>query len=107
MSEVEKRIEEKYLRAKGVRCPICNSKDIEGGKSNFDGDYCTLEVTCSDCDAEWRDIYTLSGIEWVEPPQVSVFCPKCGQHFGIHEDDGSCIDDSDEECKSCKNLHLI
>lgn len=52
-----------YLESGGSICPSCGSKDIEGGKSEFDADYCTLEVDCRDCDYGWFDIYKLTGIE--------------------------------------------
>lgn len=52
-----------YLKSRGSRCLECGSKNIESGKSNFDFDYCELNVECNDCGAEWMDIYKLVGVD--------------------------------------------
>lgn len=50
---------------KGKACPNkdCQSTEIVGGGVNIDGIYATQAVTCSDCDTEWEDTYTLSSFE--------------------------------------------
>ena len=32
---------------------------------------------------------------------MSNFCPKCHQHFAVHNDDGSCVDDNIRPCEIC------
>lgn len=43
-------------------CPFCKSINIEG--DSFDMDSCTAwqKVYCIDCNKEWKEIYTLSGV---------------------------------------------
>lgn len=52
---------EQYLKSPGV-CPRCGSWDISGLKVEIDGDTSTQDVSCSDCDLCWTDVYTLSDI---------------------------------------------
>lgn len=54
--------EKKYIENKGLRCPHCNSNDLDTGCPNADGDVVTIEVTCKKCGEEWKDLYTLTGI---------------------------------------------
>jgi hypothetical protein len=57
--------EAEYISNRGSKCPICRSDNLEGGSLDVDGPVARVEATCLDCDAEWIDIYTLSGIEEV------------------------------------------
>lgn len=37
-------------------------------------------------------------VSLISPPvivEASRFCPKCGQNFAVHNDDGSCVEDDD------------
>jgi len=52
-----------YLEGGGGRCPACGSEDITGGSVEIEGGHAHQEVDCVDCDATWRDVYTLSGIQ--------------------------------------------
>ena len=44
-------------------CPNCGSEDSTGHQASFDSNYAWRSITCDTCDAEWRDLYTLTGYE--------------------------------------------
>ena len=60
LSKKQKKI---YIKKQGIRCPFCNSEDLEG---NYHVDM-DLEirnkVQCLDCNKFWLDVYTLTDIE--------------------------------------------
>lgn len=48
----------------GMKCPECNSDDIETGYGFEVSDaYAWQDVRCVDCDYEWTDVYVLAGYE--------------------------------------------
>lgn len=53
-----------YIEIGGVRCPFCNSEEIESTDS-FDGDAdsCWQEMQCLNCEEEWTDYYKLIYVE--------------------------------------------
>lgn len=53
----------KYVRLGGTHCPFCDSEEITGNEINIDAGTATQEISCSNCDKEWNDLYTLSGYE--------------------------------------------
>ena len=59
-----------YLAAKGGKCLLCKSTDIEGtGTGNTDDDWHSESVRCNNCGAEWDDIYTLSDVDLTGGPE--------------------------------------
>jgi transcription elongation factor Elf1 len=46
-------------------CPHCNSEHIEA--QPFDAEMSCQPVVCLACGKEWRDIYTLTDINSLEP----------------------------------------
>ena len=54
-----------YLKNPNV-CPCCGSKLISTGFIQVDGKYAWCEVSCSDCQEIWSDVYTLTAVEDVE-----------------------------------------
>ena len=48
-----------------VRCPVCDSDDIEAG--DYDGDANSLWETCScsNCESEWINVYKIISQEVV------------------------------------------
>lgn len=53
----------KYLMSSGLLCPYCGSKNLDAGPPNC-GDYLIYRfVNCLDCNKEWTENYTLTGIE--------------------------------------------
>ena len=54
-----------YAKKDGVVCPFCYSKDIEGySKMETDSTFvgrAWQNMSCIDCNAEWRDEYSLTG----------------------------------------------
>jgi hypothetical protein len=57
----DKEIEE-YIAKDGVICPYCGSKDLHTGDTDWDCGVMWMSCMCGDCDREWVDQYTLSGI---------------------------------------------
>lgn len=52
-----------YFKFKGNYCPECGSLDIEGRAFNADSLSAWQDITCNQCDTEWRDLYTLTGVD--------------------------------------------
>lgn len=55
--------EQIYVQKGGSCCPFCGSDQIEGSSIDVDGGHALQKVGCNDCDAEWNDVYRLSGYE--------------------------------------------
>lgn len=51
----------KYVAMKGVRCPHCNSENIEGTSFEANENGASQEISCSDCEESWIDTYKLTG----------------------------------------------
>lgn len=54
--------EDQYVKDPNF-CPYCASQDVTAGEVEHHGTSLTQAVTCHNCDASWRDAYTLTG--WV------------------------------------------
>ena len=54
---------DKYVENGGVRCPYCNSEDIEGGFVETGEGRAWQKIKCNNCDYSWRDIYKLVAAE--------------------------------------------
>jgi len=52
--------EQRYLECLGLRCPYCNSTNINA--ESWNGDTATQDVSCDDCGKHWKDCYELTGI---------------------------------------------
>ena len=51
-----------YVEKGGLRCPYCNRSDIEGDLIvETDVGIAWQNMSCIDCNAEWRDEYSLTG----------------------------------------------
>ena len=62
-------LQQRYLAAKGVRCPACGEIHIEGrGNWNVEENIATQSMSCTRCDLAWVDVYTLSGMVNLEVP---------------------------------------
>lgn len=51
-----------YLAKQGACCPVCQSTDIAGQSVEINAGEAFQQVSCHTCDAQWCDIYTLTGI---------------------------------------------
>lgn len=65
MSKLTEEEKQAYLKSDNG-CPKCQSKDIEGGSFDFDGNEVWSEIRCLKCNFEWRDIYRLVEVEEIE-----------------------------------------
>ena len=59
LTDEQKRV---YLAANGVRCPRCGYEQVEGGNVDIDAGSARQPVWCLRCNAEWTDVYTLTGL---------------------------------------------
>lgn len=64
-----------YVATGGVRCPHCQSDDVDASPIQADGGVAWGKVECMACGARWRDQFTLSGVESVEGPSQNVGRP--------------------------------
>ena len=62
MSLTREQIDE-YISSGGIKCPVCGDWDITGGSVQIDAGVAWQDVSCSNCDYEWTDIYTLTDIK--------------------------------------------
>ena len=58
----------KYLQEGGVKCPVpgCECEQIEGGPVNIDAGVAWQEVSCTKCNAIWKDRYQLIAVDMIE-----------------------------------------
>lgn len=63
MNVVDKlKAEEKYVDEGAMRCPVCRSERIEGGKMEWSIPV-LQECRCLDCKSEWTDTLTVTACE--------------------------------------------
>ena len=61
--KITKAKKNEYIKNKGIKCPICGSKHLEGGHIEVDAGGAWQEIGCNACNAEWNDIYKLVDVE--------------------------------------------
>ena len=54
-------MQKKYVKGKGRRCPFCNSKHIDTGEIETEGEVAYGEIFCTTCEKSWVDEYRLIG----------------------------------------------
>jgi hypothetical protein len=62
-SDPKPTIRQWYVNGNHGLCPACQGNDITGDSVQIDDNRASQSVGCSDCDAEWTDVYTLSDVE--------------------------------------------
>lgn len=55
-----------YIKDKGLFCPFCKRKNLQVDSTQLNGEQCEVEVSCEDCEEEWKEIYTLTDVELTE-----------------------------------------
>ena len=50
----------------------CGGGEITGHQAEYGWDYAWRSITCDACDAEWHDIYTLTGYELVVAAKTGI-----------------------------------
>jgi hypothetical protein len=58
----------RYLENKGTKCPHCSSGDIEDRSVDIGQGTANQEMSCGRCYAVWADVYKLTHIVEIEPP---------------------------------------
>lgn len=69
-----------YLKASHI-CPYCGSDQIEGQSVDIDENGASQEVSCISCKARWEDLYKLTDVREVNPPDGGTLdsSPKGGK----------------------------
>ena len=49
--------QKQYHSKEGTLCPVCKSKQIEGGPATIDGNEAFQEMDCHECESEWVDYF--------------------------------------------------
>ena len=63
MLKLKEKDKKEYLKSKGLRCPHCESTQIQAGDRDFDEDgEMTQIISCLNCDSDWMDVYKLMDI---------------------------------------------
>lgn len=66
--QLTKEQEKAYIASRGTKCPGCGAESIYANASpEVDGGIAWQDIQCTECDAEWRDIYYLATIQVDEP----------------------------------------
>jgi formate dehydrogenase maturation protein FdhE len=60
----------KYLEQRGLACPFCGSRDIEGGSMNFESGEIAQRISCHECDERWTDVYKLVAVADAESGEI-------------------------------------
>jgi hypothetical protein len=56
----------KYIKAKGLICPYCGAESIEGGFIQVEAGEAFQDMSCSQCEGKWQDIYRLVDLVLIE-----------------------------------------
>ena len=51
-----------YLEQRGLACPFCGSRDIEGGSMDFEAGEIAQRISCLACNEQWTDVYQLVAV---------------------------------------------
>ena len=95
---------EMYVKAQGLRCPVCTSRLIEGIAEvrTYEGGASHL-IYCNACESQWRDVYVLTGYKQLELHERNI--PKEQLDVTLTEEKSGepyLID-----CKHCYIVHAI
>ncbi len=55
-----------YLKQDGNLCPFCGSNDLNCGRIEVDSNYAWQDVRCENCEEDWKDTYTLTGVTFTK-----------------------------------------
>jgi hypothetical protein len=59
-----------YAKSGGLRCPNCNSRDIETKDTDIHGTVYVNHVTCKNCGGRWDEIMAVTGYDNFEKPNA-------------------------------------
>ena len=59
----EKDLENAYMEKGGNECPHCGGTDISSCGFESDDTYAWREVECENCGKEWKELFSMTGIE--------------------------------------------
>ena len=57
---------ESYIKGKGLCCPFCGSESIQGGFIQVEAGEALQEMSCSQCEGKWQDLYRLVDVTPLE-----------------------------------------
>jgi hypothetical protein len=67
--------QEEYVKACGLQCPACKSKELQCDTPQQDGAVIHQNIDCLSCGAYWTDLYTLSGFSNFHEKDIEETCP--------------------------------
>lgn len=56
----------KYVEAGGVKCPYCQSEDLQASNQEIDESGIYFDCECKSCLREWKEHYVLAAIMPIE-----------------------------------------
>jgi len=51
-----------YIKGKGMTCPFCGAGHIQGGFVQIEAGKAFQEMSCTECERRWKDVYQLVDI---------------------------------------------
>jgi len=63
---------EQYQEARGLKCPNCESRSIEGHDVEIDAGFAYQNCFCTECHSQWTDEYALNGYANLEAEEKAV-----------------------------------
>lgn len=58
-----------HVDCQGQFCPACGASNPEGQEVNIEDGKALQRMSCTVCDSEWTDVYTLTGLRGLTSPQ--------------------------------------
>ena len=58
-----------YVKAHGIKCPQCQSYDIDTSSPDYDGINVFCNVECYNCKSTWIDVYQLQCYDKLATPR--------------------------------------
>ncbi len=58
--------QKEYIKHKGQKCPYCEESLFDGASPQVEVGTVWQIVRCGNCEAEWKDIYKLSGYQKIK-----------------------------------------
>ena len=102
-----------------MNCPVCGT-EMKFKNDDSRAEWYEETHYCPECKKEYtlRKEFDQNGLvtshEWetdgniIEKDDTGNYCPKCGEHFFVHNDDGSCVNDGSLQGEECwRNLKDI
>ena len=68
-----------HIKGKGLSCPFCGTSSIQGSFIEIETGKAFQQMGCTECGAEWQDVYKLIDME---PDAEDIYCENCKKVTG-------------------------